>query len=175
MAEELDGLNDRMPADIDALRGIEGWAGATYFSAWHGVSLQWAPTKRKPIPPAWRTIGPRSSLFAEKTSKNRNATHPINAMLNYAYGVLLGQLKIQLVSEGYDPTIGIMHHDYRGGPTFVLDHMEPLRPVVDREVLRLALAHELHAADFVLRSDGVCRLNPQLVRRVAHIAARVGA
>src|SRR3982751_3305167 len=102
------------------------------------------PISASQFPPSWRTIGPRSSLLAEKTSKNRNATHPINAMLNYAYAVLLGQLKIQLVAEGYDPTIGIMHHDYRGGPAFVLDHMEPLRPVVDRQVLRLALHNELH-------------------------------
>ena len=115
----------------------------------NGQSINGSPT-----PPAWCTIGPRSSLLAEKTSKNRNATHPINAMLNYAYAVLLGQLKIQLVSEGYDPTIGIMHHDYRGGPAFVLDHMEPLRPVVDREVIQFALANELQPADFVLRSDG---------------------
>jgi CRISP-associated protein Cas1 len=171
LAEELDGLNDRMPADIDALRGIEGRAGAVYFSAWHGVPLQWAANKRKPVPSSWRTIGPRSSLLAEKTSKNRNATHPINAMLNYAYAVLLGQLKIQLVSEGYDPTIGIMHHDYRGGPAFVLDHMEPLRPVVDREVLKLVLVNERHPADFVLRRDGVCRLNPQLARHVVQLTS----
>ena len=79
-------------------------------------------------------------------------------MLNYAYAVLEAQVRIEIVSEGYDPTIGIMHHDYRGGPAFVLDKMEPLRPVVDREVLRLALTTELHPSDIMLRGDGVCRL-----------------
>jgi CRISP-associated protein Cas1 len=166
---ELDGFNGRPARNIDHLRGIEGSAGKAYFSAWHGVPLRWAGNKRRPIPSDWWTIGPRSSALAEKTSKNRNATHPINAMLNYAYAVLEAQVRIQAVADGYDPTIGIMHHDYRDGPTFVLDKMEPLRPVVDREVLKLALGNELHSADFVLRSDGVCRLNPQLARRAVQL------
>jgi hypothetical protein len=51
--------------------------------------------------------------------------------------------------------------------------MEPLRPVVDREVLKLALGNELHSADFVLRSDGVCRLNPQLARRAVQLVTSV--
>jgi CRISPR-associated endonuclease Cas1 len=168
---ELTALDTHPPEDIDALRGMEGRAGAAYFSAWRGVKLDWASNKRKPIPPAWHTIGSRTALRSGKIPKNRNATHPINAMLNYAYAVLLGQLKIQLVSEGYDPTIGVMHHDYRRGPAFVLDHMEPLRPVVDREVLGFALSNQLHTADFVLRHDGVCRLNPQLAR---HVVGLVG-
>jgi CRISPR-associated endonuclease Cas1 len=163
---ELYGLGRESPRDIERLRGIEGSAGKAYFSGWRGVPLYWVENKRRPIPTEWHHIGPRSSDLAEKTSKNRNATHPINAMLNYAYAVLEAQVRIQTVSEGYDPTIGIMHHDYRGGPAFVLDKLEPLRPMVDREVLRIALSNELHSSDFVLRSDGVCRLNPQLSARI---------
>ena len=75
-------------------------------------------------------------------------------MLNYAYAVLEAQVRIKTVAEGYDPTIGIMHHDYRGGPAFVLDKMEPLRPAVDQEVLRFALGNELHPADIVLGAMG---------------------
>ena len=169
---ELNGLNRWSARNIDHLRGIEGSAGKAYFSAWHGVPLRWAANKRQPIPAEWHKIGPRSSDLAEKTSKNRNATHPINAMLNYAYAVLEAQVRIEIVSEGYDPTIGIMHHDYRGGPAFVLDKMEPLRPVVDREVLRIALTTELHPSDIMLRGDGVCRLNPQMVRQMISVLMR---
>jgi CRISPR-associated endonuclease Cas1 len=172
---ELDGLTRGSARNIDHLRGIEGSAGKAYFSAWHGVPLKWARNKRRPIPVDWTQIGPRSSTLAEKTSKNRNATHPINAMMNYAYAVLEAQVRIRTVAEGYDPAIGIMHHDYRGGPAFVLDQMEPLRPAADKEVLELALGSELHPADFVLRNDGVCRLNPQLSRRVAAVATNLGA
>ena len=62
---------------------------------------------------------------------NRGATHPVNAMLNYAYAVLIAQTQIRLIVKGYDPTIGIMHEKkaLRGiNPGFALDHMEPMRP-----------------------------------------------
>jgi hypothetical protein len=35
---------------------------------------------------------------------NRNAAHPINAILNYAYAMLESQVRIKGVAEGYDPT-----------------------------------------------------------------------
>ena len=43
------------------------------------------------------------------SGRNRHATHPVNAMLNYAYAVLESQLRIATVSEGLDPTIGYLH------------------------------------------------------------------
>jgi hypothetical protein len=49
--------------------------------------------------------------------------------------------------------------------------MEPLRPVVDAAILKFVLAQTFSGADFILRSDGVVRLNPQLARRVAQIAS----
>ena len=36
-------------------------------------------------------------------------------------------------------------------------------------VLGFALTQELHPGDFLLRSDGVCRLNPQLARRAVQL------
>jgi CRISPR-associated protein Cas1 len=49
-------------------------------------------------------------------------------------------------------------------PAIVFDLMEPLRPIVDRSMLQFVQAHTFHAADFTIRSDGVCRLNqPELV------------
>ena len=38
-----------------------------------------------------------------------DGAHPVNAMLNYAYAVLESEIRIKAISEGYDPTIGIMH------------------------------------------------------------------
>ena len=64
-------------------------------------------------------------------------------MLNYAYGVLIGRTHVQLMAEGYDPTIGILHgrESERGMyPAFALDRMEPMRPVVDRAILELIKA-----------------------------------
>jgi CRISPR-associated protein Cas1 len=51
--------------------------------------------------------------------------------------------------------------------------MEPERPKVDRSVLEFVKAHKFHAADFVIRTDGVCRLNPQMARRVVQVVCGV--
>ena len=45
--------------------------------------------------------------------------------------------------------------------------MEPMRPAVDATVLELGQSQPLSPDDFILRDDGVCRLNPQLARMVA--------
>jgi CRISP-associated protein Cas1 len=44
--------------------------------------------------------------------------------------------------------------------------MEPERPKVDREVLEFIKCHVFDPADFVIRADGVCRLNPEMARMV---------
>jgi len=84
---------------------------------------------------------------------------------------LMAEMRIGAIKDGYDPTIGILH-DQREvkkelTPSFALDLMEPLRPVVDRAVLKLVREETFTGADFVLQSDGVCRLNPELARHVA--------
>ena len=44
--------------------------------------------------------------------------------------------------------------------------MEQERPKVDRAVLNFLKSHVFDPADFVIRSDGVCRLNPEMARMV---------
>src|SRR5688572_5368907 len=93
-------------------------------------------------------------------------------MLNYAYGVLMAQTQVRLIAEGYDPTIGILHgreSDRGTYAAFALDRMEPMRPVVDRAVLQITRDVAFAGADFSLQPDGVCRLNPELARRVVKL------
>jgi CRISP-associated protein Cas1 len=86
--------------------------------------------------------------------------------LNYAYAVLESEIRIKAISEGYDPTIGIMHEGSDGSSKFIFDLMEPKRPKVDRAVLDFVRGHVFDQADFVIRRDGVCRLNPEMARMV---------
>jgi CRISP-associated protein Cas1 len=60
--------------------------------------------------------------------RNRHATHPLNAMLNYAYAVLESQVRIATVAQGLDPTIGYLHTSRHSRVALVYDLMEPLRP-----------------------------------------------
>jgi CRISP-associated protein Cas1 len=97
---------------------------------------------------------------------NRNAAHPVNAILNYAYAALESDIRIKAISEGYDPTIGIMHEGSDGSSKFIFDLMEPKRPNIDRLVLEFVRGHIFDPADFIIRGDGVCRLNPEMARMV---------
>ena len=100
------------------------------------------------------------------SGRNRHATHPVNAVLNYAYAVLESQVRIAAVFQGLDPTIGYLHACRPGLMALVYDLMEPLRPQVDRLVLSLLRSYTFAPSDFILGTSGVCRLHPQLARQV---------
>jgi CRISPR-associated protein Cas1 len=121
-------------------------------------------TSRRPIPENWHFIGQRSSPY--HLAGNRNAAHPVNAILNYAYAALESELRIRAISDGYNPTIDIMHEGSDGSSKFIFDLMEPERPKVDRAVLDFIEGQVFDPADFVIRSDGVCRINPEMARMV---------
>ncbi len=155
------------PPSIEALRLAEGRAALAYFTSWQTIPLHWKGVGRKPIPPEWDHAGLRQSFIS---GTNRHATHPVNAMLNYAYGILESQVRIAAVAVGLDPTIGYLHACRPGRVALVYDLMEPLRPQVDRLVLDFVQGRTFDARDFILTERGVCRLHPQLARTVAGFA-----
>jgi CRISPR-associated protein Cas1 len=160
------------PETVNELRLLEARSAVAYFRAWYATSLLWRTSARHPIPDEWRTVGPRfTRVYA---TGSRNASHPVNAILNYAYAVLQSQVQIRLVAAGYDPMLGIMHSDRDDASAFVFDMMEPERPKADRAVLAFLKSEALHPADFTIREDGVVRLPPELARRVAQVSMQPG-
>jgi CRISP-associated protein Cas1 len=153
------------PKSLKGLRGIEGRSALLYFSAWRQFPVKWKGLGRRPIPSDWNNIGPRTSANNVK-GYNRDASHPVNAILNYAYAVLESYIRIQIISHGYDPTIGYLHAFEKYRAALVCDLMEPLRPVVDRTVLEFVRAETFERVDFTIRADGVCRINPLMARHV---------
>jgi CRISPR-associated protein Cas1 len=160
----LSRLEENPPENISELRALEANCAAAYFRSWVGMPIKWRGISRRPIPGNWHSIGVRSSPY--HLAGNRNAAHPVNAILNYAYAALESEIRIKAISDGFDPTIGIMHEGSDGSSKFIFDLMEPERPKVDRVVLDFVRAHVFDPADFVIRSDGVCRLNPEMARMV---------
>jgi CRISPR-associated protein Cas1 len=160
----LSRLEENPPETISELRALEANCAASYFRSWVGMPIKWRGTSRRPIPENWHFIGERSSPY--HLAGNRNAAHPVNAILNYAYATLESEIRIKAISEGYDPTIGIMHEGSDGSSKFIFDLMEPERPRVDRAVLDFVRGYVFDPADFVIRTDGVCRLNPEMARMV---------
>ena len=160
----LSRLEENPPETIIELRALEANCAASYFRSWVGTPIKWRGTSRRPIPENWHFIRPRSSPY--HLADNRNAAHPVNAILNYAYAALESEMRIKAISEGYDPTIGIMHEGSDGSSKFIFDLMEPERPRVDRAVCDFVKRHVFNPGDFVIRTDGICRLNPEMARMV---------
>ncbi|WP_157935761.1 CRISPR-associated endonuclease Cas1 [Tsuneonella flava] len=157
--------------DLNAIFVIEGECASAYFRAWHGLPIKWKGTARRPVPQEWRAYNWRSSRATGVKAENRNASHPVNAILNYAYAVKIAKLQIEAIANGYDPTIGIMHNSNRDSPAWVLDMIELERSPIDAQILQFVRGHTFAANDFILRKDGVCRLSPQLARVVAALAS----
>ena len=111
----LDGENvERIRA---SLMGIEGQAAATY---WQGVKRAVAVGDDWP------------------GRRGRGARDPANAALNYAYGILYGQVEWAIVLAGLDPYAGFCHADRPGKPSLVLDLIEEFRQAAaDRSVFAM--------------------------------------
>ncbi len=76
---------------------------------------------------------------------SRGDENPVNAALNYGYGILLSAFNRELVSCGYLTELGIFHDNVFNRFNLSCDLMEPFRPFVDRAVLSLKpskLEHE---------------------------------
>jgi CRISP-associated protein Cas1 len=157
-------LDNNSPETVQELMALEANCAASYFRSWVGIPIKWRARAEGRFLIIGRSIHQRSSRL--HLSGSRNAAHPINAILNYAYAVLESQIRINAISEGYDPTLGIMHQGRDGSSKFVFDLMEPERPKVDRRLLDFVKSNVFEPADFLLRGDGVCRLNPEMARCV---------
>jgi CRISPR-associated endonuclease Cas1 len=154
------------PTSLRQVRTIEGHCAMSYFKAWTQLELQWKQNSKYPIPDHWKYYRARSAVH-ECKSENRRASDPVNAMLNYAYAIKLSQLQIEAIGSGNHPMLGIMHHEERGKPSYILDLLEPERPKVDAIILDFVQSQRLSPADFILRKDGACRLSPSLAKIVA--------
>lgn len=114
--------------DLDQLRGFEGKAAAFYFDGFKTfVPEDWGFNRRDYYPPP----------------------DPINAMLSFAYTLLLKDVaaKIQLV--GLDPYLGFFHMLGYNRPSLALDLMEEFRPMIaDTVVLGLLRGNRFSLEDF---------------------------
>jgi len=148
--------------DMVELLQIEARAASAYFRHFKEIKIRWVKINRFPVPESWYEIGSRAAL-----SSNKNARHPANAMLNYAYRVLESDTLLVATSLGLDPYIGFLHADKKGRASLVYDLMEPLRPLIDRKLIEMIQTRSFAAGDFFLHPSGVVRLNPKLAKYVA--------
>lgn len=64
-------------------------------------------------------------------SFNRNSPCKENAALNYGYAIIRGMIARTLIMYGFEPAIGIFHHNELNNFNLADDFIEPLRALVD--------------------------------------------
>ncbi len=105
------------------------------------------------LPAHWPLFLARTSPL---TKSSRASSNPINTLLNYLYAILETEVRLAILAMGMDPGMGILHADLKGRDSFVFDVIEPLRPVVDEQVLTLLERRTFSAREFFETREGVC-------------------
>jgi len=164
IAEHLDDLAAQLEtADgLVACRDLEAQAANLYFGAWAaGVHCRFAEQERDKAPKHWFAFASRRSLI-QHSSTPRGAADPINALLNYGYGLAEIECRLAALAVGLDPGMGIVHTDKKYRDSLALDLLEAIRPAVERNILTLLASRYFVAGDFHETREGSCRLVPPL-------------
>jgi CRISP-associated protein Cas1 len=130
------------------LLGLEGVAGRVY---WQGFKM----------------IVEGKAEFMGRV--HRGADDPLNALLNYGYGILYGHVWGAVANAGLEPFAGFLHVDRPGKPSLVLDLVEEFRqPVVDRTVIAfINLGQKAEMKEGLLDADTRKALAEKILERLA--------
>lgn len=128
-------------SSVEAARGVEGAAAATYFSVFSLALKQqredFAFEKRTRYPPRDR----------------------INCLLSFLYALVRHDCIAGLTAIGLDPFVGFLHVERANRPGLALDLMEEFRPwLADRLALTLVNRQQVSATDFEVREGGAVSL-----------------
>ena len=97
----------------------------------------------------------------------------MQAMLNYAIGVLAGRMTRVVIAKGLDAGFGFLHDGRKPGRlSLVWDAVEPHRPGLVRAVFRHAEGRAFKRYDFgIFANDGVGLL-PPLAKEIAELTVK---
>jgi len=123
---------------LGVLLGIEGAAARAYFGQFP------------------RMLKGDVDEFTLEGRNRRPPKDPVNAMLSFAYALLVRDTTVAALAAGLDPQIGFFHQPRFGRPSLALDLAEELRPLVaDSTVIGAVNNGELRDHHFVRRGGGV--------------------
>ena len=146
---------------------VESRAAASYWRTFRDVGLR--ERKNGNLLRSWLRFAQRNKGAA--FLGNQHASHPINAMLNYAYIVEAGRLAKALAAQGLCLSIGFLHSDKKGRNSLVWDAIEPLRPAIDAKVFAFVEAHEFARRDFPQSGYNVHRISRDVTQLLLHKAS----
>ncbi len=129
-------------ADLETLRGIEGDASRTYFSAFDNL------------------IVAQKEAFRFRERSRRPPLDNVNCLLSFIYTLLMHDVRSALETVGIDPAVGFLHRDRPGRPGCALDLMEEFRPfIADRLALSLINLRKVNGGDFHKSEAGAVTLS----------------
>lgn len=134
---------------MPALLGIEGEAGRRYFGAFAGMLK---PRHAASSDGAWR--------FDFEGRNRRPPRDPVNALLSFAYSMLVKELTVTAQVIGFDPYLGFYHQPHYGRPSLALDVMEEFRPIVADSVVLTAVNTGIVSPDDFIASGPAVALTP---------------
>lgn len=152
-------------SSLEEVRQLEASAANLYWFAWGKVVPRFVITDAPRVPDNWLGFQGRRSAVTPGTA--RNATDPINALINLSYRLVEAEGHIATLAVGLDPGMGVLHADLKGRASFVLDLIEAVRPLADLHVLRLVRGHPFRWRDFHEDARGVVRVLSPLTHRLA--------
>jgi CRISPR-associated protein Cas1 len=136
---------------LGTLLGLEGTAARSYFGAFTGMLKGSAAL---------------SGDFDLDGRNRRPPRDPINAMLSFAYCLLVKDFTLATSAVGLDPLLGFYHQPRFGRPALALDLLEEFRPLVADSVVVGALnGGGFGVEDFQFHSSGVV-MRPAARRRL---------
>jgi CRISP-associated protein Cas1 len=146
-AQEMADLLTRLDRICDpaVLLGTEGQAAALYFGQFARMLKAESPGRP----------------FDFKTRNRRPPRDPVNALLSFAYAMLLKDCFSAVCTVGFDPYFGFYHVSRHGKPSLALDLMEEFRAVIaDSVVLTLINTGSLRPRDFLVWREA-CQLTDE--------------
>ncbi|MEY3220308.1 MAG: hypothetical protein RIT27_1665 [Pseudomonadota bacterium] len=135
---KIENLQGTLEEIRGSLQGLEGSAGKQY---WEIISL----------------LLPEKYHFKER-SRNP-AQDEFNCLLNYAYGVLYGEVERACVIAGLDPYLGFIHTDNYNKPSLEYDLIENYRIWADEIVVSLFAKKGLIQEDWFFKLQNGLKLD----------------
>lgn len=127
------------------IRGIEGDAAKRYFHIFTQLMTLKKENER--------------NIFTMNGRTRRPPLDRCNALMSFAYTLLMGDCRSACEASGLDSQVGFLHRDKPGRPSLALDLMEEFRPVLsDRLTLSLINRRQLTENDFEIRESGAVSL-----------------
>lgn len=134
---------------LEELLGVEGTAARLYFEQFAGMI--------KADDHVDEAVWPS---FQFEHRNRRPPKDPVNALLSFAYSLLVKDLTITCYAIGLDPFVGFFHQPRFGRPALALDLMEGFRPLVAESAVLTAINTRMVTPKDFVRAGQAVSMSP---------------